>query len=51
MVYRVAAPENMVEIADLLGDHSSFAPKILEKSEQPYQIGVAREISPIPLTS
>jgi len=32
MVYKAAAVENMVKIADSHGDHYSYAPEILAKS-------------------
>jgi hypothetical protein len=32
MVYKAAAGENMVKIADSHGDHYSYAPRILQKS-------------------
>ena len=52
MVYRAAeAAENMAEIADSQGEHSSFAPEIHEKYELPYKIESARELSPRELTS
>lgn len=42
MVYRAAeAAENMAEIADSQGDHSSFAPEIHEKYELPYKVDSA----------